>query len=343
MVLSSKHKKCMLKKKSKKKSKKLNKKTTKKIIRKKNNYSLSITSPILDSLKNKLPSNIKDLIRKKSVKHSSWIGTGENLFYGMLYLLKTHKNDCMPFKQFSTKYELMSFENISIIWECYNYGPFRLYLPGGPKKFFKNIEKCSNNKRFILLPLFMSNYNCDMSGHQNMIIIDVKNKTIERFEPYGINVGDEYTEIEHNFDKAFGSFLSKMKKYTYIPPQKMCIKMGLQAIEEDNIYKGIATVRKNDPFGFCVAWSIWYADLRMRYPDASSKELLNKTINILKNDKITMRRFIRNYAEFIIKQKKQFKKEFLKDVPLVINKKTKIYDLEDILEHKILEFIYKYS
>ena len=51
-----------------------------------------------------------------------------------------------------------------------------------------------------------------------------------------------------------------------------------------------------DPGGFCVAWSTWYADLRLTNPDIPRDKLLQEGIKAIINDPVSYKTFIRNYS-----------------------------------------------
>ena len=179
-------------------------------------------------------------------------------------------------------------------------------------------------KRFIILPLTVLPPSCDSAdSHANIMIFDTKKKTIERFETYGgKSIAGENIFI--NFDNKFEKLITKHIKYKYLRPKDICPLKGFQLLEEDSIEFGSASERKGDPFGFCGAWSFWYADLRMTYPDIEQKKLQQKAISIIKTNPITFRKFIRNYAQFILNERNKLyiklkKKHNIPDT--IINKK----------------------
>ena len=96
---------------------------------------------------------------------------------------------------------------------------------------------------------------------------------------------------------------------TYYKPSEFSPKKGPQYIEEKKIYhqdSNNTSEKETDPEGFCGAWSLWYADLRMSNKTRSRKKLLKKTIKKLQNNDVSLRAFIRNYSKFIINKRKKF-------------------------------------
>ena len=90
--------------------------------------------------------------------------------------------------------------------------------------------------------------------------------------------------------------------------------------------------KKSDPGGFCGAWSLYFLDLKLSYPDYNTEKLLNKAFTALKNDKNSFRTFIRNYSDFVINQRKKIVKKYGYNsdfdennaIPLLQNKFTEI-------------------
>ena len=83
-------------------------------------------------------------------------------------------------------------------------------------------------------------------------------------------------------------------------------KKSFQYIEEYiQIPKGKGKDKKDDPFGFCGPWGIWFASLRLRYPNLTPNRLLKKAELILKTSKKPYRDFIRNYSQHYLRKSKQ--------------------------------------
>ena len=293
-----------LKKKSKKNTKKLSKKKSKTKM-----SSLSLFSNIsIISPKNYTPKDTKDIILKKTQSKTEWVGNFSDLLFGIIYLLKKHKNVCVPFTHF---YSVDPYNDLAIIYDCYlnnrNNPVYRIIYPSNilTFEFFDDINKCIN-KRFVIVPLSISPpSDCNISySHANILIFDNKQKTVERFETYG-NKKFRDQKYYDSFDNKFEKIVKKYLKYKYLRPKYICPIKGFQFIEENNIKKGLASMRENDPGGFCVAWSFWYADLRMTYPNIEQKKLQTKAIEIINNNPITFRKFIRNYAQFILDERKK--------------------------------------
>jgi hypothetical protein len=141
------------------------------------------------------------------------------------------------------------------------------------------IQKCSK-KRFILCSLQLLTTSI---SHCNMILIDTKKKTIERFEPMGWTLGytkdvDEF--LKHVVREKFG-----LSKYKYLPPEELSEKIGIQV--------------KGDSYnGMCVTISMLYLHLRVKNPDTKAKRIVRNLTSLpLKQ----LKTIILRYAKYIEK------------------------------------------
>ena len=68
--------------------------------------------------------------------------------------------------------------------------------------------------------------------------------------------------------------------------------------------------KKSDPGGFCGAWSLYFLDLKLTFPNHSTGEIMRKAFDALEKDKHSFRSFIRNYSNFIITQRSKLVKKY---------------------------------
>lgn len=125
------------------------------------------------------------------------------------------------------------------------------------------LYKClESSKRYIV---FFLRLKINDSYHANMMIIDTKKKTVERFEPQG---------SEHEFydnqvvDDKIRNYFQKID-YQYIDPTMMKCPYGVQDIVESY------TMDKYKFSGFCKIWSFLYGLLRLHLDDMDQKSLVN--------------------------------------------------------------------
>ena len=194
---------------------------------------------------------------------------------------------------------------------------FEIELPGriDIKKMVELFTELRKTKRFTAIPLIIR-WSCtsNFSGHANILLIDLVKKTIERFEPYGkIQTFDDSEEtVLKEFDKAFYKLIHT-SGYTYQKAEQFNPRKGPQFIEEKKVFdvsSNISSEKPGDPKGFCGAWSLWYADLRLSNPKVPRKKLLAKAMKMLKyKNKVSLRAFIRNYATFVVNNRNKFIKQ----------------------------------
>lgn len=194
----------------------------------------------------------------------------------------------------------IDFYNIEIIWDKQ-----KLIFPEGIEKLFLNL-----NKRFFIIPIGIEN---DFGYHSNILIYDTKNNLIERFEPNGKSGPSGYY---YNSSKLDDILKFKLKKYIkkdfkYLYPKIYLPKIGLQ------IYENLEEKKKNigDPGGYCSSWSLWYADMVLKYPDIDRKKLILKIIYTIKKNQISFKDNIRFFTNHIIK----IRKKILENTGITIN------------------------
>jgi hypothetical protein len=138
-------------------------------------------------------------------------------------------------------------------------------------------------------------------AHANLIIFDTKTGYYERFEPHGqvspvhYLTDDLNKELPKLFKKEFDLDIKK-----YISPLNYCPVIGLQKLQERQyradraLFKDIANVKT----GTCVAWSMFYCDLRLRNPDIPREQLIDDAIKLLTLEPQYLTRYIVNFSHF---------------------------------------------
>ena len=150
------------------------------------------------------------------------------------------------------------------------------------------IKDCfTSDVRFIFINLILKikkNYN-----HANGIIIDLQQKTLERFEPHGsyyYSGVSKYEIINRNINKLFeNTILKKMglNKFTYLAPYKISPKYGVQ-------------IHADAFCGMCVTISMMYLHLRLLNPDIQQKKIVKFLIDRPKNK---LKEMILKYASHV--------------------------------------------
>jgi len=196
------------------------------------------------------------------------------------------------------------------------------------KQIAKAYLRCKKRGKMLVLLL-------DLPGHQNLIILNYHRNELERFEP----VGEQLEPKQINLDKAVANFTnllnkeiskinSKEPKLTYISPKESCPAKKFfyvyQAIELKVPKKAKRTKKLDmvikDPPGYCVAWSLFYGDLRLKYPKLPPQEITQKIVDILGKNPEVLRQFIRGQAKLLYKGTREILSRLLnhKDLELFL-------------------------
>lgn len=246
------------------------------------------------------------IINTKKQQFCDIIGSTLDVFVGNLYLLQ-HYNHLssssnlltMPFvfsKNIKTNDDVMHEYNkngmaINVDYEFFNFQIF--WIDNNivfPSQFRDSISKCiKTESQFIVIPLLI---NKNGIGHYNSIIIDNNTKTIERFEPNGYCVSEEYNyngELLDNIIK--NELLTQFVDYKYIKPCDYLPFHGFQQF--DNLYRDDVI---GDPHGFCLIWTIYYIELRIMNPNRKLSKIINSLLRIIKTLDISFKSVIRNYG-----------------------------------------------
>lgn len=191
----------------------------------------------------------------------------------------------------------------------------------------EKINECIENGkiRFLILELMIDG---GPIGHSNKIIIDLDEKEIERFEPFGV-YGEKMVEnliyvrtthsVDDIIDDAMKIILDKtagVKGFSYVSPRSILPKTDIFIQKKPDWAGGTGIM---DAFkGLCVTISTMYVFLRLLNPqhdrESVYKYLTNQKPEILLN---MMLRFAR-YIEETLKREKhtveKLKKKVVKDL-----------------------------
>ena len=157
-----------------------------------------------------------------------------------------------------------------------------------------NINNIRRENKYDYVLLFLSQTLEDDLKHANIILYDLKNLTIERFEPYGDD------GIESEIDDILDEELSWNTGMKYLRPNDYLSKPGYQLLSnENNIYNQ----KVGDFGGFCLGWCIWYVEHRIKNSKIDSITLNKKTLEKLLRLDDSLNEFIRNYSNKLFDEK----------------------------------------
>ena len=198
----------------------------------------------------------------------------------------------------------IDFSNIEIIW-CYQ----KLFFPS---YFTDELNKVLTYAKYICIPIGIE---ISTGAHANILFWDVKNKTIERFEPNGANypIGLNYNPelLDLLLTKKFKQFDPDIQ---YIEPYKFLPSIGFQILENLET----PTCKKiGDPNGFCAVWCIWWIYQRMLNIDNYKLNIFNfaiEFIKIIKFDNKSFKNIIRNFSKRITQLRDTYIKKYNLDI-----------------------------
>lgn len=176
--------------------------------------------------------------------------------------------------------------NFEIIW-CYQKIIY-------PTNFEESIKILLKTAKYISIPIGIET---SSGSHANILLWDVKNKIIERFEPYG-----KYHPKELNYNPKildmllFNKFKIFDENIKYLSPYDFLPIVGFQILEitENNKCKRIG-----DPNGFCGVWCTWWVYQRMSNPTILPSILAIELIKQIKLDNYNFKTVIRNFSSHI--------------------------------------------
>ena len=144
-------------------------------------------------------------------------------------------------------------------------------MPGGITTDAKYIEYIKNKIKkcdleFILIPM---NLKYPEGPHQNILLVDLKNKTVERYDPHGILV----IEKQNQLNKEIKDFFDDLG---YVYSTEFCKADPIQNIEDYIEKISIKDKRKTPIYytGRCVSYAYNYLDYRLN--EKSTKEAITK-------------------------------------------------------------------
>ena len=188
------------------------------------------------------------------------------------------------------------------------------------KKIADRYLECMMNNKMLVIPVSMNfSYGGGTDGaHQNMLIFNYHRNELEKYEPHG-EMADFGGLEAVEFDEAYNKDLKNMVKEInrYLPNHKKFIfKISFQGCPSDftawQATESIQTknskkfkdklfpegIKVESDSGYCVAWSMFYLDLRLKNPKVESKELYTVVEkNIIMESKGKFKAFLRGLTK----------------------------------------------
>lgn len=200
-----------------------------------------------------------------------------------------------------SKFGLLGNDSLLLKYQSYVYKMIMLIL--------NCIMKIKNtDQEIIIIPLII---NVISDSHINMLIYRKSLNVLEHYEPYGYKIPN-VTDINNDVNNILNLMVNKMntinetnnyKYYSngnikYMPPSHICPHTrGFQTIENDLILT--TKIGKIEKGGFCMIWSIFFAEMTLSNPQFSSKEIFDYIFNNINNNALKTKTIIRGYLEII--------------------------------------------
>ena len=275
------------------------------------------------------------------VNNCFYVGIPLDIIFGLLYLIKVFKKQKLGlildypltinhqlenyYQKIGIDYPFkMEFSNCEILWSFQ-----KIFYPS---YFDFEIEKKMKDSEvdFITIPIGIELTN---GSHANILFIDKKNRTIERFEPNGANapVGLNYnpTLLDTLLETKFSEY-----NLNFVKPSDFLPIIGFQTLENIEM----KSKKLGDPNGYCALWCTWWVYHRMKNPKVNNKELALGLIQAIKMENKSFRNLIRNFSYYIVKYRDEVLKKFNLDInDWMVNEVTskQIDSIEKVILHNI--------
>lgn len=157
-----------------------------------------------------------------------------------------------------------------------------------------------SNRRILAFPITICN---DNIYHANMGIYDKKRNVLMRFEPYGDWDLHDMFLLDNKLITLFKKCLSgkMIDSLVFLRPHEY-----LQNVNFQQSSLGDKEQNLGDPGGYCLAWCLWFLELKLLNPDIDEKNIVDIAMNKIllpSNKKNPILDNIRAYAKYIDQQK----------------------------------------
>lgn len=251
----------------------------------------------------------------------------------IFYLLSKYSNICSTINYNIGYKEFL--EPNKIYWTCDVNNERTLEYDDEILSGIKNCINGFNPFTVILLELSQTGPCIDKNedtSHANILIIDNITKEVERYEPHGQSADFfDIISLDTDLTEFFSDF-----NLSYIPPLNYCPIKGLQSLEvEESEELGIESE------GYCLSWSIFWAELRLSLPELSRSQIIDLDIEDYLIDKFgNLPSFITSYASMISNWALPFLTDFINHSDL---KSRILFNGFDFPSYKLPDYLYNHS
>jgi hypothetical protein len=226
--------------------------------------------------------------------------------YVLLYLLDKYKNAmAMLPKHTYTSHPV----EYSLFWQQQKRTSTAQprHVLSAPDAFEPFMEDAMHRRgvRFLIVPLFMRDLHG--VGHVNVLLVDKRLNTVERFEP-----NDTFAYIKKPRDVAGnGDALDDALRAAFAPwdleyldAMPACLA-GFHTQEFRELSKNV-----HDRGGRCAEWSLWYMDVRLQNPDVPRETLMEVALERMRRLG-SFKHYISGYVDHLVKQSRRYRDKAL--------------------------------
>ena len=198
----------------------------------------------------------------------------------------------------------LDFSNIEIVWSFQ-----KIFFPSF---FNEEVKKIIKKAEYTAIPIGIET---SVGSHANILFWDIKNKTLERFEPNGANYP---IELNYNPKLLDDIIISKFKEFQpdikYYAPNTFLPNISFQILENLETEK---CKKIGDPNGFCAVWCIWWVYQRLLNINNVKIDITHIANELIKNIKLNNQGFkniIRNFSNSITKIRDSYLNKYKIDI-----------------------------
>jgi len=270
---------------------------------------LSLHPPDLDYLPVDVQLNdfIRDVLQKPPVEETKFRGYAETAVFALLYLLRRNASECVVLSNFRRLADKLLLQKVGTLddipfleWSDigFSYSDSTLEYPGGRReKYLEGMKTCLGMKgtRFVINVMTLISQNG--SAHANIVLYDRVMHVVERFDPYQVQLpGMDLPRLDRELEKLFREVDPDLQDFLSPPDINFFARHGLQLEQESE-----DEMNYLDPVGFCMPWTILYADTRLSFPDQDPRSIPDLYRKAVADDNSSLTAFIRNYTDHLFK------------------------------------------
>lgn len=310
--------------------------------------------------------NSNKILKNINMFHTFYASLPYNMLY-LKYLEKKHSTlyiPTQPYDKHTVKFDKYIFDTLSYnissshkivasqqrqyINTYYSYMPYQIYWIDNDNYYIHpkliNILKIHNRtisiekQRYVMLKITIVISTNGM--HANVLLYDRMLKTAWHFEPYGVSIISSTISLENNLKSLLQTIYGDI---TYKTPTDYLHGLNFQMIDGEDHY---INKNSNDPDGYCAAWSIWFIDIVVSYPDIDVQHIMKYFFDhidmneILSEEEGEPVKIDNYYLEFIRKYAHKLDNE--KNLLLISMGIKKVYLYNNSLFEKNKKIIKKY-